>query len=82
MTTIRTTTRAQHLEWCKARSLAELDSDADGKATQRAVARMTTDLLDHADTRALGNTATTPQLIKHAVAGDRAAVREWIEGLR
>lgn len=47
------TTRAEHLEWCRARALAELDDDPDGRGPSRAMTSMTSDLGKHPETSAM-----------------------------
>ncbi|MBB5915253.1 hypothetical protein BJY24_004120 [Nocardia transvalensis] len=85
------TTRAEHIAWCKARALAELDDDSDGQAVARAMASMSSDLRKHPDTAAEaehGITGSMPVAVAlahlEAIAGvgmrTVAEARRWIEG--
>lgn len=75
-------TRAEHLQWCKDRALAELDVDPTGRGPVNALASMNSDLRKHEETAGHLGIELGVML---AVAGkfrQPGQVREWIEGLR
>lgn len=87
------TTRAQHLTWCKARALAELDDNTDGRAAARAMDSMISDLSKHSDTAAdaahslTGAVSVGVELaLLEAMAGvgmrTPDEVRAWINGFQ
>ena len=45
-------TRAEHIEWCKQRALAELAENSDSYGIGQAIASMTMDLAKHPETAA------------------------------
>lgn len=77
---MRTGTRTEHIAWCKARALAELENDHDGRAAGRAIDSMISDLSKHPATAAQAQPNGQLMMIE-ALAGTAtpAAVRRWID---
>jgi hypothetical protein len=70
-------TRAEHVEWCKARAREYLDA-GDPK---NAFASMGSDMQKHPETRKAAQ-ALMMLGVMHAAVGDIAGVRRWVEGFK
>ncbi len=79
-----TTTRAEHLRWCKDRAIAEYDYDdgaSHGVRAGRAISSMTSDLGKHPGTAASSVFAALgTELLVSGNMPDRESVVRWIEG--
>jgi hypothetical protein len=72
-----TTTRAEHLAWCKERALAYLPDDPG-----QAIASMISDLRKHPETERHSAIELGAMLIFSGHLSRPAAVERWIEGFR
>lgn len=71
----RTTTRAEHLRWCKARALEYLPDGPTGALTS-----MLSDLGKHEETRDHPAATLTMMLMMGGLLSDAGSVRHHIEG--
>lgn len=74
------TTRAEHLQWCKDRALAELDADPTGAGPARALASLTSDLGKHEATAGHAGVELGYLLMISGHLSRPEQVREHIEG--
>ncbi len=72
--------RAEHLEWCRERALAELDVGPRGVVT--AIASIQSDLRKHPDTRDHGAILLAAMMQVAGQLENSRQVREFLEGIR